>query len=84
MKLLVFSVIPPLSGEPSLFVLFQSILRSIIESKGINHCIHAIMIFSQAEVDIVANKSRLILASAKCWRAEFNLSSIVDMLNALL
>ena len=42
-KLKVFSVILPLSGEPSLFVLFQFIVRPIIESKGIND-IHVIVL----------------------------------------
>ena len=42
-KLIVFSVIPPLSGEPSLFVLVQFIVRPIIESKGING-IHVIIL----------------------------------------
>ena len=46
-KSIVFSVIPPFRGEPSLFVFFQSIVRSIIESKGIN-CSHVIT-FGQAE-----------------------------------
>ena len=46
-KSIVFSIIPPLSGEPSLFVFFQSIVRSIIEFKGINY--NHVIIFSQAE-----------------------------------
>ena len=46
-KPIVFSIIPPLSGEPSLFVFFQSVVRSIIESKGINY--NHVIIFNQAE-----------------------------------
>ena len=44
---LYYTVIPPLSREPSLFVFFQSIVRSIIEPKGINY--NHVIIFSQAE-----------------------------------
>ena len=46
-KSIVFSLIPPLSGEPPLFVFFQSIVGSIMESKGINY--NHVIIVSKAE-----------------------------------
>ena len=53
-KSIVFSIIPPLSGEPSLFVFFQSIVRSIIEYKGINY--NHVIIFSHISGVLMTDK----------------------------